>query len=63
MAEQEEAEERRDFNLEAAKFGGNYLHVKDESCPPYSPFYLMISGHIQSGTMNNKDGVCCIFDF
>jgi hypothetical protein len=23
----------------------------------------MITGHIQSGTFNDKDGICCMFDF
>jgi len=26
-------------------------------------WYLMITGHIQSGTMNDCDGVSCMFDF
>jgi len=28
------------------KLGGNFLRVRDESCPPFTPFYLMVSGHI-----------------
>lgn len=31
------------------RYGGNYLNIKDENCPPYSPFYVFISGHIESG--------------
>jgi len=53
-------EEKRD---EATRIGGNYLRVRDQSCPPYTPFYVIVNGQIQSGTMNNRDGVCCSFDF
>lgn len=56
---QEEREERDEAN----RIGGNYLKVRDPTCPPYTPFYLMVTGHIQSGTINEKDGVCCMFDF
>lgn len=35
--------EKRD---EALRIGGNYMNVKDESCPPYTPFYLIVNGHI-----------------
>jgi hypothetical protein len=31
------------------RYGGNYLTIKDENCPPYSPFYEFIRGHIESG--------------
>lgn len=53
-------EERRE---EASRISGNYLPVKDETAPPYTPFYVVVSGQIQSGTMNDHDGVCCNFDF
>lgn len=55
-------EEAKEAHSEAVKFGGNYLNVKDETCPPYTPFYVMVSGHIQSGTMNNHDGISCKFE-
>ena len=34
------------------RLGGNYLHVEDPNKPPYSPFYMMVTGHIQSGTFD-----------
>jgi hypothetical protein len=39
---QEEREERDEAN----RIGGNYLKVRDPTCPPYTPFYLMVTGHI-----------------
>lgn len=45
------------------RYGGNYLNIKDENCPPYSPFYVFISGHIESGQINDYDGICCKYDF
>ena len=33
------------------------MNVQDPSKPDYTPFYLMVTGHIQSGLMNDKDGV------
>lgn len=45
------------------RIGGNYLNVHDPSKPDYTPFYLMVTGHIQSGLMNDKDGVCCSYSF
>ena len=44
------------------RLGGNYLHVEDPNKPPYSPFYMMVTGHIQSGTFDGQDGICCHFD-
>ena len=46
-----------------SKIGGNNLLVKDPACPPYTHANIMISGHIQSGTLNERDGICCRFDF
>ena len=31
------------------RYGGNSLPINDENRPPYSPFYVFISGHIESG--------------
>ena len=42
---------------------GNALPVSDPNLPPYSAFYLMVTGAIESGTMNDKDGVNCKFSF
>ena len=57
------AEEQQEMRQEQMKLGGNFLRVRDESCPPFTPFYLMVSGHIQSGTLNDHDGINCQFDF
>ena len=35
------------------RIGGNYMKVDDPLKPPYSPFYLMCTGHIQSGTFDD----------
>ena len=35
------------------RLGGNYMKVNDPLKPPYSPFYLMVTGHIQSGTFDD----------
>ena len=43
--------------------GGNYLNVRDPANLPYTSFYLMVSGQIQSGTINDHDGICCNFNF
>jgi B9 domain-containing protein 1 len=50
------------MNEEQAKIGGNYLKVKDDNLP-YSAFHLMVVGHIQSGNINDRDGVSCKFEF
>lgn len=44
------------------RLGGNYLQVNDPNKPPYTPFYMMVTGHIQSGTFDGQDGICCHFD-
>ena len=44
------------------RFGGNYMSVNDPEKPPYSFFYLMINGHVQSGTFDDQDGICCQYD-
>ena len=53
------AEERR----EKMRYGGNQLPVKDISKGPYSGFYLLISGHIESGQVSDADGICTKYDF
>jgi hypothetical protein len=45
------------------ELGGNNLKIHDPSCPPYTPFYVFINGHVQSGSMDNLDGVSCKFKF
>ena len=30
----------------ALRIGGNYINVDDPNKPPYSPFYMMVTGHI-----------------
>jgi hypothetical protein len=46
-----------------ARYGGNSLNIKDENCPPYSPFYIFVSGHIESAQIDDHDGICCKYDF
>lgn len=48
---------------ENMRFLGNGMPISDPNLPPYSPFYLMVTGAIESGTMNDKDGVSCQFNF
>lgn len=46
------------------RYGGNYLPVKeggDKS--PYTGFYVLVSGHIESGQINEFDGICSKYDF
>ena len=47
-----------------ARYGGNYLNI-DEGLNkgPCTPFYLFVSGHIESGQINESDGICCKYDF
>ena len=45
------------------RIGGNYMNVNDPNAPPYTPYYLMITGHIQSGTIDERDGVCIAYNF
>lgn len=48
-------QEQMDNNLlpseirDKMRYGGNYLNVKEENPSSYSSFYLMVSGHIESG--------------
>ena len=44
------------------RIGGNYMNIEDPNKPPYSPFYLMTTGHVQSGTFDDQDGICAQFD-
>ena len=45
------------------RISGNYMNVNDPQCPPYSAFYVMVAGHIQSGTITDRDGICCGYKF
>lgn len=46
------------------RYGGNYLNVKEgPNKPLYKPFYVFVSGHIESGQINESDGICCKYDF
>ena len=45
------------------RFGGNYLKVKDETKPPLSCFYVMVTGNIMSAQMKEADGVSCVYEF
>ena len=53
---------RGDVPTNQLRFGGNYMNVNDPNKPPYSFFYLMINGHVQSGTFDDQDGICCQYD-
>lgn len=46
-----------------ARYGGNYLNIKENIKPHYSPFYLFVSGHIESGQIDGHDGICSKYDF
>ena len=59
---QEQQFERGEDPASIARIGGNGLPVKDPNAPDYSGFYLMVTGHIQSGTFEDRDGICCSFD-
>ena len=49
--------------IDRARYGGNSLPIKDDSKPNYSPFYVFVSGNIESGQINEFDGICCKYDF
>ena len=55
--------EETDEDAEGHRVGGNYIPDIDRHCPPYSHFKLMITGHLQSGTFNDKDGVSANLNF
>ncbi len=44
------------------RLGGNSLFVKDEGSQ-YSGFNLVVSGHLESGQINEYDGICAKYDF
>ena len=48
---------------ERSRYGGNYLNVKGEEGLEFQPFYLFVSGHVQSGEIDNADGICCKYDY
>lgn len=31
------------------RYGGNYLNVNEKIKPQFTPFYVFVSGHIESG--------------
>ena len=35
------------------RIGGNHFNIEDPNKPPYTPFYLMVTGHVQSGTFDD----------
>ena len=43
---------------EIMRYGGSYLPFDKEKL---SYFYVVISGHIQSGTFDGYDGLCCSY--
>ena len=46
-----------------SRLGGNYLNINDPNCPKFSPFYVFVNGHIESGQLTDYDGICCKYDF
>ncbi len=46
-----------------ARYGGSYLHLKENQKPGFTPFYLFVSGNIESGQINEHDGLCVKYDF
>ena len=42
------------------RLGGNYLNMNDQD--KYTYFHLVISGQVQSGTFDGKDGLCCSYE-
>lgn len=47
-----------------SRYGGNYLPVSDPlNKQNFTPFHLFVSGHIESGQVNDYDGLCCKYDF
>lgn len=62
MALEEQQHENKEDPASLHRLGGNSLNVHDPNKPHYSFFYLMVTGHIQSGTFEDKDGICCSFD-
>jgi hypothetical protein len=39
------------------------MHVKGDEDLKYTPFYLFVSGHVESGEISNADGICCKYDY
>ena len=58
-------DDRDDYNQQKQQYvsSGNQLPVRDLGKPDYTFFNLMVSGHIQSGTINDHDGISCFFQF
>jgi hypothetical protein len=46
-----------------ARYAGNSLNPSISQPLMYKPFYLMVSGHIESGMIDGKDGINCKYDF
>ncbi len=44
------------------RYGGNYLNVKEDK-QKFSAFHVLVSGHIESGQINEYDGICAKYDF
>ena len=45
------------------RYGGNYLNIKEDDKGQYKGFYVLVSGHIESGQINDYDGMCAKYDF
>jgi hypothetical protein len=58
--EKNEEQQERDENM---RFLGNGMKIHDPFAEKYSPFYVMVTGAVESGTMNDTDGISCGFEF
>ena len=39
------------------------MQVKGDENLKYNPFYLFVTGHVESGEIAYSDGICCKYDF
>ena len=40
------ADETQEDQANELRYGGNYMHIEDPNKPLYTPFYVMITGHL-----------------
>ena len=45
------------------RLGGNFLNVREDHEPEFSGFNVLVSGHIESGQVDEFDGLCSKYDF
>ena len=49
--------------LDKLRIAGNHMNFKHDINDKNSGFFVMVSGHIESGQINEYDGICTKFDF